>query len=175
MKNHPLSIVMVILLMFNMVGYSIYNLWNASSKTTHADEFTSGDFVIIKVPATASYLASSQSAQDSKDEIFHENNYYHVVDRHIASDTLYLHCEFNQNARERFWNLVNSLDLDTKNQSNIPNLLFKNILKEYLSISKRHYFFLIEWCIPAVYQYQEAVVTEPFQAITNPPPINNIA
>lgn len=174
MKNHPLSIVMVVLLMFNMVGYPIYSLWN-STKSAHSNEISTGDFVIIKVPATSAYLTSSQSAQENQNEIFHENNYYHVVDKHIASDTLYLHCEFNQNARERFWNLVNSLDLDTKNQSNIPNLLFKNILKEYLSISKRHYFFLFEWSAAVSYQYKETIVHDPFQVISSPPPIGNIA
>ena len=174
MKNHPLSIVMVILLMFNMVGYPIYSLWNANNNST-LNEISNGDFVIIKVPATSAYLASSQSAQENQDEIFHENNYYHVVDKHIASDTLYLHCEFNQNARERFWNLVNSLDLDTKDQSSIPNHLFKNILKEYLSISKRHYFFLFEWSAGVSFQYKETVVYDPFRAISIPPPIGNIA
>ena len=128
----------------------------------------------MKVPFALPYVNDWQSSEDNEQQILHDNSFYDVVSRKITNDTLYLECQFDESARDHFWQLVSSFDdnlrasHDSKSQT---CSLMKTLLKEYMSANRRLHFYLIEWITLKTYRSVDiALLPEVLSKVTSPPP-----
>lgn len=160
------------LLIFNMIGFSIYSLLNTncidqlSSATNNTD-------IILKMPFSLPYVTDWQGAESVEGELLHGDDFYNIMSRKVANDTLYVQCEFNESARDRFWGLVSSFDEHIKSTGNSKNHsadIMKNILKEYMSTERRLTFFIFEWITPGTYPDIEVNLLTSASNIFIPPP-----
>lgn len=167
------SILLFGLLFFNMMGFSVYNILGLSEKENRSAVSDSND-LLLKFPLAMPYLNNWQNAEPSDEELLTGNEYYKIVSRQIVNDTLYVHCEFSQTARERFWSLVSTFDdeASTNNDAHkgVPLSILKNFLKEYMAIGRKHTFYFFEWSSPATYHYVAERPLIPAASIQSPPP-----
>lgn len=155
-----------------MMGFSIYSLLN----TNCLDELPSAlknTGIILKIPFSLPYVTDWQGTENGEDELLHGDDFYHIISRKVANDTLYVQCEFNESARDRFWGLVSSFDEHIKSTSDSKNHtadIMKNILKEYMSTDRRLTFFIFEWITPGTYPDIEVSLLNSVSNIFTPPP-----
>ena len=128
----------------------------------------------MKVPFALPYVNDWQSSEDNEQQILHDNSFYDVVSRKITNDTLYLECQFDESARDHFWQLVSSFDdnLRASHDSKSQTCgLMKTLLKEYMSANRRLHFYLIEWITLKTYRSVDiALLPEVLSKVTSPPP-----
>ena len=169
----PLSILLLGLLIFNTLGFSIYNIWEADNPSSSGTSPGTED-IVLKFPLQLPYLTDWHSAEPSDEEILRGNEYYKVMSKQIVNDTLYVHCQFSQTSRERFWTLVSTFEdsLKTDNHSHKSDSvnLLKNFLKEYMAIGRKHIFYFFEWSEPTRFEYIASSVISPPGSIQSPPP-----
>ena len=157
-----------------MMGFSVYSI--LESKNSDPEEFTQNSReIILKVPVSLPYLSDWQSPEEGSGELLHEADYYDIVSKQIVNDTLYVKCQFNENARDRFWNLVSTFDEHISSsqdpQKGHNSLLLKNLLKEYMANGRKHTFIVLEWLSPVVYQnYAWSFPEIPENDLPAPPP-----
>ena len=155
------------------MGFSFYSIWEMNSPKEVVYSANDTDLV-LKFPLSIPYLSDWQSSELSDEEILKGNEYYKIVSKQILNDTLYVHCEFSQTSRERFWSLVSSFDDHTKTNSDAhkgaPSSILKNFLKEYMALGRKHTFYFFEWPVPATYQYLAGITPIPYIFIQSPPP-----
>jgi hypothetical protein len=169
-----LSILLFGLLIFNMMGFSVYNIMeqNEAKEAAIKDDKD----LLIKFPVAVPYLTDWQNAEEGEGELLHGTEYYNIVSKQIVNDTLYVKCRFNENARDRFWNLVSTFDDQVKtsqdHQKGASSFLLKSLLKEYMATGRKHTFFVLEWLAPpAIYQHNAFSFTDlPQNGIPAPPP-----
>lgn len=156
------------------MGFSVYSIMELKNADSESFSQNSKE-ITLKVPVSLPYLSDWQSPEESSGELLHEADYYNIVSKQIVNDTLYVKCHFNENARDRFWNLVSTFDDHIKSsqdtQKGHSNFLLKNLLKEYMANGRKHTFFVLEWLSPAVYQNYASSFTEiPQNDLPAPPP-----
>ncbi len=156
------------------MGFSVYSIMELKNADSEALIQNSGE-LILKVPVSLPYLSDWQSPEEGSGELLHKADYYNIVSKQIVNDTLYVKCQFNENARDRFWNLVSTFDDQIKSsqgtQTGHGSLLLKNLLKEYMAYGRKHTFFILEWLSPVVYQNDALSFTEiPQNDLPAPPP-----
>lgn len=165
-----------------MVGYSIVYLaeerHTISSEDNHFVQQPAGtNNIVIKVPVSVPYQTSWDAPEPAEGQIEHEGRFYQMKSRQLINDTLYVQCEFDQTARDRFSDLVSKInDQVTGNASNPQNdahsFLLKNFLKEYMTSGRKHTFYFVEWVSVATAQYPaiRSSQPEPHFSIPSPPP-----
>lgn len=177
-----LSILLLGLLLYNMVGYSIVYL----SEETHTISERGKDLIqqsdhsqdiVIKVPVAVPYQTNWDAPEQVEGQILHEGQYYQMKSRQLINDTMYVHCEYDQTARERFSDLASKInDQVTGNASDQQkgqhSNILKNFVKEYMSQDRKHVFYLLEWA-PArevVASQAQLHISERQFTIPSPPP-----
>jgi hypothetical protein len=150
-----LSILLLGLLLYNMVGYSIVYLseerYVVSAKGKHFIQQNSGtEDIVIKVPVAVPYQNDWDAPEPVTGQIEHEGQFYQMKSQQLINDTLYVQCEFDQNARDRFSNLVSKINDQVTGASSDPqkdqhSQILKNFLKEYMNQGKKHVFYVLEW------------------------------
>ena len=163
-----------------MMGFSVaylleeqYSLSGAPEGTVEKSLYSSD--IVIKVPISLPYQTSYGFPEPVEGDILHEGEPYQMQTRQLINDTLYIHCEFDQNARDRFASLVSRIQdevtADHPSKKSTSTIL-KNFLKEFLALARSHVFYLLEW-IPArskvADQYRMAVAGH-CGNIPSPPP-----
>jgi hypothetical protein len=144
------AILLLILLLFNWVGYEFYTafLQEQADKTMVANldrnNYTDAELISIKVPAThlSSYVNSKDFQRvDGKIEI--EGVLYNYVKRRFSEDSLELLCIPNktatsiQTAKNEFFKLVNDLQHPGQSKkSDQHSSSFKGFSAEYFSNSQ---------------------------------------
>jgi poly-beta-hydroxyalkanoate depolymerase len=165
-----------------MVGYSIVYL----SEETHTisergknliQQADDSQNIVIKVPVAVPYQTNWDAPEQVEGQILHEGRYYQMKSRQLINDTLYVQCEFDQSARERFTDLASKInDQVTGNtpdqQKGQHSTILKNFVKEYMSQDRKHVFYLLEWA-PAQHVVVCATqfsLSERYFTIPSPPP-----
>ena len=176
-----ISILLLGLLLYNMIGYSIVFL----SEERHTVSDAGKDFVeqaygsaniVIKVPVSVPYQTSWNAPEPAEGQIEHEGQFYQMKSKQLINDTLYVQCEFDQNARDRFSDLVSKINDQvtghSDQQKSDHSHVLKNFLKEYMTPGAKHTFYVMEW-IPArqlSYHIVQLSSTELHFQIPSPPP-----
>jgi hypothetical protein len=165
------SILLFGLLFFNMMGFSVYNILGSDERENQKIASIEND-LLLKFPLAMPYLNNWHHTDPTDEELLTGNEYYKIVSKQIVNDTLYVHCQFSQTARERFWSLVSTFDDEANNHahSGLTHSILKNFLKEYMAIGRKHTFYFFEWPVPVSYQF---IAQQPGAIITNlqtPPP-----
>ena len=164
-----------------MVGYSIVYLLEEKQSISNGginyiERNPGSRDIVIKVPVAVPYQTSWDAPEPAEGQIEHEGEFYQMVTRQLINDTLYVHCEFDQNARDQFMNLVSKVNEQvtgntSESQKQSPSTILKSFLKEYMSIRKQHIFYVFEWSPPLFYQQATAVsLLETYLSIPSPPP-----
>jgi len=168
------------LLLYNMMGFSVAYLLEEQHSLAGAPEGTvekglyTGD-IVIKVPVSLPYQVNYDHPEPIEGNILHNGDPYRMRTRQLINDTLYIHCEFDQNARDRFVSLVSKIQdevaADHPSKKSTSTLL-KQFLKEFLAVNRSHIFYLLEWVpahghVPDLYHF--AVVSHNGN-IHSPPP-----
>lgn len=178
-----LSILLFGLLLYNMIGYSVvYLLEEKYTPSAEHNDFIekngSSNDIVIKIPVSLPYQSSWDNAEPAEGKIEHEGEYYQMKTRQLINDTMYVHCEFDQNARDRFMTLASDIhDEVTGNsadpQKKAPSTLLKSFLKDYMSSNKKHVFFVMEWAeqiLNPADNYSDLRVLQACLSTLSPPP-----
>jgi hypothetical protein len=171
------------LLLYNMVGYSIVYLseerYTIASESKGLVEQAAGSAdIVIKVPVAVPYQNNWDAPEPVQGQIEHEGQFYQMKSRQLINDTLYVHCEFDQNARDRFSDLVSNINDQVTGQASGPQKdahsnTLKNFLKEYMTAGRQHTFYVLEW-EPSKDRTPQfpvrSVLPERYSSIPSPPP-----
>ncbi|MHA4738127.1 hypothetical protein [Dyadobacter sp. MSC1_007] len=177
-----ISILLLGLLLYNMVGYSIVYLSEehyairGEGKRLVEQTYGSAD-IVIKVPVAVPYQNNWDAPEPAQGQIEHEGQFYQMKSQQLINDTLYVHCEFDQNARDRFSDLVSKINDQVTGQSADPDKdphsnILKNFLKEYMTPGQKHIFYVLEW-EPSRYSFTfsaRSIRPEKYSSIPSPPP-----
>lgn len=178
-----ISILLLGLLLYNMVGYSIVYLseerYTISSVGKDLVEQAAGSAdIVIKVPVAVPYQTNWDAPEPVQGQIEHEGQFYQMKSRQLINDTLYVRCEFDQNARDRFSDLVSKINDQvtgqaTGSQQDAHSSILKNFLKEYMTAGRQHVFYVLEWEPSKNMALQfpvRSILPERYYAIPSPPP-----
>ncbi|GGM99023.1 hypothetical protein GCM10010967_36250 [Dyadobacter beijingensis] len=177
-----ISILLLGLLLYNMVGYSIVYLSeerrsiSAAGKDLVEQSAGSAD-IVIKVPVAVPYQNNWDAPEPVQGQIEHEGQFYQMKSQQLINDTLYVHCEFDQNARDRFSDLVSKINDQVTGQSTNPqndthSSILKHFLKEYMTAGRQHVFYVLEWepSLATVPFPVRSILPERYSSIPSPPP-----
>ncbi|TLV03387.1 hypothetical protein [Dyadobacter luticola] len=162
-----LSILLFCLLLYNMIGYPVAYLLEGGHATSgksseYVERQAFSEDIVIKVPVSLPYQVSWDNPEPAEGKIRHEGGHYRMKTRQLVNDTMYVHCEIDQNARDRYTMLVSKIQDEIgggKPHKNTPSKVLKNFLKEFLSLDRKHVFYVLEWTpphLPVADQYQFA-------------------
>ncbi|TLU98942.1 hypothetical protein [Dyadobacter luticola] len=178
-----LSILLLGLLLYNMVGYSLVYLSEerlvVSEKGKDFVQQTAGSAdIIIKVPVAVPYQNNWDAPEPVTGQIEHEGQFYQMKSQQLINDTLYVQCEVDQNARDRFTELVSKVNdqvtgQSAESQKGQHSHILKNFLKEYMSLGRKHTFYVLEWTAAANHSFQYVApspLSEQHFKIPSPPP-----
>jgi hypothetical protein len=148
-----ISILLLALLVYNMMGYSLAYLLeerNDVRDTNYIEHHPFSKDIVIKLPVNIPYQTNWAQPEPVDGKIEHNGEFYQMVSRQLINDTMYVHCEYDQNARDRFMDLVSNINEQITGEAanpskGAPSMIMKSFLKEYLTIRKQYTFYLIEW------------------------------
>lgn len=166
-----------------MVGYSIVYLSEerytiASASRGLVEQAAGSADIVIKVPVAVPYQNNWDAPEPAQGQIEHEGQFYQMKSQQLINDTLYVHCEFDQNARDRFSDLVSKINdqitgqaSDSRNDAH--SSILKNFLKEYMTAGRQHTFYVLEWEPSKDLAPQfpvRSILPEKYSSIPSPPP-----
>lgn len=170
------------LLLYNMVGYSIVYLTeerhtiSAAGKDLVEQSAGSAD-IVIKVPVAVPYQNNWDAPEPVQGQIEHEGHFYQMKSQQLINDTLYVRCEFDQMARDRFSDLASKINDQVTGQSSNSqkdphSSILKHFLKEYMTAGRQHVFYVLEWePSPSSLPVSErSILPEKYSSIPSPPP-----
>ncbi|QRR02002.1 hypothetical protein [Dyadobacter sandarakinus] len=153
-----ISIALLGLLLYNMVGYSLVYLSEqtrtiSAAGNSFVERARGSENILIKVPVSVPYQNDWAAPEPVQGQIEHHGRFYQMKSQQLINDTLYVQCEYDQNARDRFTELVSQINDQVTGQ--LPDshdgqhsTILKNLLKEYMSSGRKHTFYVMEW-VPA--------------------------
>ncbi|WP_159469995.1 hypothetical protein [Dyadobacter sp. 3J3] len=177
-----LSILLFGLLLYNTVGYSVVYLCESrytvsSEKHNYIETNAYSQDIVIKIAVSLPYQTDWKVPETTEGMLQHNGNYYQMKTRQLIHDTLYVHCEFDQNARERFSSLVSNImnevgGVPSDSHKTSHATVLKNFVKEYMASERKHIFYILEWSETAVsvkdqYTYH---ASKTYHRILSPPP-----
>jgi hypothetical protein len=171
------------LLLYNMIGYSIVYL-SEGKQTVSAmgkdfvQQAAGTEDIVIKVPVAVPYQNNWEAPQPTQGLIEHEGRFYQMKSQQLVNDTLIVHCEYDQGARERFSDLASRINDEVTGRNAAPekgshSLILKNFLKEYMAQDRKHVFYMLEWSPATEIAFpsmMDSVMPQPHTAIPSPPP-----
>ncbi|MCE6988180.1 hypothetical protein [Dyadobacter sp. CY323] len=180
-----LSILLLGLLLYNMVGYSIVYLseerYVVSAQGKHFVQQNDGtENIVIKVPVAVPYQNDWDAPEPVTGQIEHDGQFYQMKSQQLINDTLYVQCEFDQNARDRFSNLVSKINdqvtgTSSESEKDQHSQLLKNFLKEYMNQGKKHVFYVLEWTPAQAVNFASLTFSLPERDFATPTPPPNLA
>lgn len=183
-KNNRLkkvfSIVMCGLLLYNIMGFPlVYWIGEYFAEGENADfspePVPAEDMLILKIPIMIPYQTDWQVAEQAEGRLRKGDDFYQIVEQQLRNDTLYVKCKLDISAKDRYLDLVSHVDKHVKggvtdSKGKTPQLL-KNFLKDYLTFSRKHWFFVIDWIADQT-SFKGVILTFPalFLHVASPPP-----
>jgi len=165
-----------------MIGYSVVYLLEekytvSAGNNDFIEKQISSKDILIKIPVSIPYQTSWDNPEPAEGKIEHEGEFYQMKTRQLINDTMYVHCEFDQNARDRFVTLashindeISGVTADSRKKS--PSTLLKSFLKDYMSSSRKHVFYVMEWAeqVANPVDCNNSSSFQAFLSIPSPPP-----
>jgi hypothetical protein len=161
-----------------MMGYSIvYLLEDKYVPTTAGPERIDRSIysrdIVVKVPVSLPYQTDWSYPEPSEGKIRNGGDYYQIRSKQLKNDTLYVYCEYDQNARDRYMELVDHFQDETESPSKKRHAkLLKSFLKEFMASRMKHAVLVIEWIetTPTAADHYDWTVSETCHYISTPPP-----
>jgi hypothetical protein len=161
-----------------MIGYSVVYLLEEGHDMPNGNYVEKNLFnndIVIKVAVSLPYQVSWDYPEPAEGKVLHDGVHYRMKSRQLINDTIYVHCEFDQNARDRYTALVSKIQDEIAGgapQKDVPSNRLKHFLKEFLVTGRKHVFYLLEWApphTPVADRYQLAVSEEILHTASPPP------
>ncbi|WP_460472010.1 hypothetical protein [Emticicia fontis] len=128
------SIVLLLLLLYNMFGLTIAMLFFDDNYSTSSNVIIDDKWKIIKIPTTAKN--AHYNGGDKEGLIRSGNDFYNIMHEYQENDTLYVILKSNQNAKESYTELA-SLILGMNNTSaDTPQSPLGKIIKLFGDLQK---------------------------------------
>ncbi len=146
------SILLLSLLLYNMVGYSVV-YWFGGNVALEAqkDELESTlkeEFITVKVPVSLPYQTNWTAPQPVQGKLQVGSEFYEMIEQIMLNDTIYITCKPDRDARANFYALADHINKHINDNANDGPKPSKSIviqlLKEYVSFQRVHTFFLLE-------------------------------
>lgn len=161
-----------------MMGYSIVYLLEKQyvptvADTRHIEQSPYSRDIVVKVPVSLPYQISWSHPEPSEGKIEHQGEYYQVKTQQLVNDTMYLYCEYDQNARDRYMELVDHIQSEMTQPSPKSHAkLLKSLVKEFMASPRKHVFFVMEWIetTPSATDHYNDPVSQNHRDILLPPP-----
>jgi GTP-dependent phosphoenolpyruvate carboxykinase len=165
-----------------MIGYSLVYLSEERLTVSEkgkdfVQQCASSADIVIKVPVAVPYQNDWDAPEPVTGQIQHEGQFYQMKSQQLINDTLYVRCEVDQGARDRFTELVSKINdqvtgESADSQKGHHSQILKNFMKEYMSQGRKHIFYVLEW-VPAQHSLHHRVLSllpERHAKIPSPPP-----
>ncbi|WP_157488302.1 hypothetical protein [Dyadobacter crusticola] len=168
-----MSLLLFGLLLYNTVGYSVVYLLEEAPVMVAGSRQAQEDFtadIVIKLPVNLPYQNDWENAEPAEGKIRHNGQHYQMKTKQLIGDTIYVHCEFDQNARDRFTALVSRIQDEiagARPQKGAHSVVLKSFLKDYLANKRKHIFYILEW-IPADLQIADDYLVTTFGTLVDP-------
>lgn len=161
-----------------MMGYAVVYLLEeryvpTAASPQYIEQSSFSRDIVVKVPVSLPYQVSWNHPEPSEGKIEHNGEYYQIRTKQLVNDTMYVYCEFDQNARDRYMALVDHIqDEMATPQQKSPSKLLKNFMKEFMASHKKHIFFVMEWTetTPSATDQYSAPVSQTDLNTPAPPP-----
>lgn len=174
-----ISIFLVGLLLYNMMGFSIVywiGLENPLQRIESVPQATKSEqeFIVVKIPVSLPYQNDWKTAIPAEGSIHQDGRFYQIVSQQLVNDTLYTVCKPDINARDRFFDLAAHINDHIKQNSNTSGKssenLLKSLIKDYMVSRKTHVFFVFEWLVPKTVPSFRLPVIAVHLFVESPPP-----
>ncbi|MCP1383870.1 hypothetical protein [Runella salmonicolor] len=173
------SILLVSLLVYNMVGYSVV-YWLGGNVALDAPQNESEmplrqEYITVKVPVSLPYQTNWTAPQPVQGKLQVGNEFYEMVEQIMLNDTLYITCKPDRDARANFFALAEHINKhihDHATDGPQPSKSMANqLLKEYISFQQLHVFYVVEWLSDAA-PLQKNTLSLLFRShcVVSPPP-----
>lgn len=136
-----LSIVLVVVFLFNVIGYyGIYVAMLSQARTAlnekiDSDQYKDDQTVTIKIPLTLPYPGQQDEYQRVEGDFEHQGEFYKLVKQKYLNDTLYVVCIKNIEEKKAFKVFSDLVKLSTDQSSSPTNSqnakTIVNIIKDY--------------------------------------------
>lgn len=161
-----------------MMGYPVVYLLEEQYVPTladaeHIERSAYSRDIVVKVPVSLPYQVSWSHPEPSEGKIEHQGEYYQVRTQQLLNDTLYVYCEHDQNARDRYMELVDHIQSEMTPPSPKSHAkMLKSLLKEFMASPRMHLFFVVEWIetTPSATDQYNDPVSQNQRDILLPPP-----
>jgi hypothetical protein len=166
-----------------MVGYSVVYLsekrYDLSAASEGMIEQSGSGDIIIKVPVAVPYQNNWDAPEPVEGQIEHLGQFYQMKSQQLINDTLYVQCAFDQNARDRFSDLVSKINDQVAGHHSGPQKdqhsnILKNFLKEYMDQERKHVFYVLEWAPAKSSKYNSFASKLPERDLLIPTPPPNL-
>ncbi|MFN8347269.1 MAG: hypothetical protein U0X91_19860 [Spirosomataceae bacterium] len=146
------SILLLSLLLYNMVGYSVVYWLGGNVALEVQNEETasplSEEYITVKVPVSLPYQTNWTAPQPVQGKLQVGHEFYEMVEQIMLNDTVYITCKPDRDARANFYALAEHIQKHINDHAAGGPKPSKNIviqlLKEYVSFQRLHTFFIIE-------------------------------
>ncbi|UBM58188.1 hypothetical protein LAG90_15380 [Marinilongibacter aquaticus] len=150
--------------------------WRPSSSSSSVN-IASNEKLTLKIPIALPYSGNWESPKEAEGLIQHEGKFYTIISKNYHSDTLYVECLQNGNAKEIFNLLSDYVDNYTEGNQGMDKSQKTDILK----LLTQHYFPFsnkialdkqsIELCLKCVaFTGESTDYTAPYLLLDSPPP-----
>lgn len=173
-----ISISLILLLLFNVMGY--YGLFlglryqNTQQFTQRldAEEYNVAEEVMIKIPMSVPYATDNQEFERVNGEFEHNGEFYRLIKQRLSNDTLYVVCIKDQTSKKINQALTDYVKTFTDSPGTSHNTVntLPNFIKDYLSNSFSIKRLSVGWSLEVQQQSAPKSLTSSFFAsIVHPP------
>ncbi|WP_428666305.1 hypothetical protein [Runella sp.] len=174
------SILLVSLLLYNMVGYSVvYWLGGNVALETQQEETQkplNQEYITVKVPVSLPYQTNWTAPQSVQGKVQVGNEFYEMVEQIMLNDTIYITCKPDRDARANFYALAEHINKHIHDHAadgpKSSKSMFVQLLKEYVSSQRTHVFYVVEWLTDAtpLKEYSDFILLARALRVVSPPP-----
>jgi hypothetical protein len=175
-----LSILLVVLILFNVLGYYGVFLglrFKTTQELTHrldVADYTEAETFTLKVPLAIPYHDDVYEYKRADGEIEYQGEFYHLVKQKLSKDTLYIVClkdNRSKHLKEILKDYVKTfadrpMDASQQNAKTLPGFI-----KDYLPVKFTLASGTTGWHRNSIsYFWIMNLISDPFYSITSPPP-----
>ncbi len=159
----------------------IYYLMELERESSiHTSEFLSnmqkeGEIFVLKMPFSLPYSNDWNHPLESEGLIEHDGEFFTVLSKNLKSDTLYIECIRNSNAREIFGSLSANIQENTSSEG--PSSKAENVIIKLLNLQftiddiLKYHFTSVDFISEKTFSLsQETGYNSPFLKTNSPPP-----
>lgn len=130
------SILLLSLLLYHTFRASVTLYFLEEFHLTAANTIEEDEFVLVKLPISLPYTNTWESSTSQEGLIQHEDQFYNITEQRYVNDTLYTTLKTNTSAREKFFSIIEEMNVLSENQAADTNTPTSSIIKLLNQLAK---------------------------------------